>query len=360
MPERWQKRRSQRLQMLALVGASYLLDTLLMLAFYGAGALELRVPLGYAGVATIVCGIFYVILGSGWTERFRDHYIALPYLLAHCAVNITCIVLAPEIGVPMLMVLFVIFAFVSLRMDLGRMLPATLIIALVVAAVIAMLGDRITLPMQTWQERAITGLWFALTLTRISLLGLYSSHLRKLLAKRNTQLADTFARLDQLATRDELTGAMNRRAVMLTLKEEQQRLLRTGQSFAIAMLDIDNFKQINDAFGHLVGDEVLRWFTRTVDAGLRSTDRLGRYGGEEFLVLFIATADEAVVMSAAERLRCEVAAVDWSALTPGKPVTVSVGVAVCRREDSAEQLLSRADTALYEAKQLGRNCVRFG
>ncbi len=343
-----------------MVAASYAVDTLLMLALCATGALQLRVPLVYAGVATITCVTFYVILGSGWTERFRDHYIALPYLLVHSAINITTIALAPEIGILMLMVLYVIFSFASLRMNLGRMLSATVIIVLVVAALMAWLGSRISLPMETWQQSAISALWFSLILTRTSLLGLYGSQMRTLLAKRNKQLAETFAKLDLLATRDELTSALNRRAIMQLLEEERRRMQRTGQTFAVALLDIDFFKQVNDAHGHLVGDEVLRSFVRAVSSSLRAADRLGRYGGEEFLVIFIATANEEVAMKASDRIRRAVENFNWMPITPGNQVTVSAGVAICKTDENSEQLLSRADAALYAAKNAGRNCVRFG
>ena len=93
---------------------------------------------------------------------------------------------------------------------------------------------------------------------------------------------------------------------------------------------------------------------------MRNTDRLGRFGGEEFLVLFTTTADRAVVIHAMDRIRQEVAAYAWNSLTPGNPVTVSAGVAICQNEEAVEQLLSRADVALYQAKHDGRNCVRFG
>jgi len=343
-----------------MVCASYATDIVLMLAFSAAGGLEMWVPLAYAGAAAAACAGFYVMFSSNWTERFSDHYISLPYLLVHSAINLSCIALAPKIGTLLLMVLFVIFAFASLRMSLRHMLFGMVTVALVVAFEIAWLGDRLSLPMATWPQRAIVGLWFTLILLRTSLLGLYSSQLRELLAKRNLQLADTFVKLDDLATRDELTGVLNRRAIMQLFEDERQRMLRTGQVFAIALLDLDHFKQVNDNFGHLVGDEVLRCFSRIVVAGLRNTDRLGRYGGEEFLVLFTTTAEREVVIHAMDRIRQEVATYDWNSLTRGNPVTVSAGVAICQKEEAVEQLLSRADMALYQAKHDGRNCICFG
>jgi len=343
-----------------MVVLSYAIDFALMLALWATGALALDIPLAYGGVAILINTFFYVILGNGWTERLRDHYIAMPYLLAHSAVNLLFVFLAPEIGVLMLMVMFIIFASSSLRMNLNRMLTSTGIITVIAAALIVWLGNRFTMPIETVPQRLLCGLWFALCLTRISLLGLFSSRLRETLAVRNKQLAETFAKLDELATHDELTGLYNRRAIMELLEEERQRLLRTGNSFAVALLDVDHFKHINDQFGHLVGDEVLRTFARKAGSSLRTTDRLGRYGGEEFLVLFTATTNQEVALCATERIRNAIGQNNWNPLTSDKPVTVSAGVAVCQRDETAEQLLARADTALYRAKGEGRNCVRVG
>ncbi len=354
------KRRRQRLDAFWLIVASYGIDALLMLALVWAGALSLSIPLGYAGVAIAVNAFFYVVLSSGWTERFRDHYIALPYMMAHSAVNLGFIVIAPEIGGLMIMVQFIIFSTSALRMNLNRMLTGAALTALLAGAMIVALGSKFSLPTETVPQRLISGLWFSLCLMRISLVGLFSSQLRDLLARRNKQLAETFAKLDELATHDELTGVLNRRAIMQLLEDERQRQARTGKTFAIALLDIDHFKQINDHFGHLTGDDVLRRFAQAVADSMRTTDRLGRYGGEEFLVLFTATTGEDLAIRASERIRGAVTEQDWNRLTPGRPVTVSAGVAVCAPEETAEQLLARADAALYRAKHEGRNCVRIG
>ena len=359
-PARAQRRRRQRLQTLAMVLASYGVDSVMLCLLWAAGAIAPAVPITYAGAGLLSCGVFFVILGSGWTDRLRDHYIVMPHMAANALINIVFILWAPQIGLLLLMVLFVIFAFGALRMDLRRVLLGSLAIALAVGAVIAFHGERMSLPAATWQQRVVCGLWFALILARSSVVGLYGSQLRVLLARRNAQLAATFEQRERLAHRDELTGSLNRRSIMALLEEERQRMERTGLAFGIALFDIDHFKRVNDGFGHVVGDEVLRRFVASVDAEMRHTDRLGRYGGEEFLMLLTATADDAGALVAAERVRRGVAQHDWAAVAPGLAVTVSVGIGVCRGNESIEQLLTRADVALYAAKRAGRNCVRAG
>jgi diguanylate cyclase (GGDEF)-like protein len=135
---------------------------------------------------------------------------------------------------------------------------------------------------------------------------------------------------------------------------------RMATSFAVALFDIDFFKRVNDEHGHLVGDEVRRRFVIAASAAIRGSDRLGRFGGEEFLLLMPTTDREDAALAAAERLRDVVRSVVWEALNAGLDVTVSAGVGMARPGELVAALLGLADTALYAAKRAGRNCVRAG
>ena len=135
---------------------------------------------------------------------------------------------------------------------------------------------------------------------------------------------------------------------------------RTAQPFAVALFDVDLFKRVNDEHGHLVGDEVLRRFSDAATGAIRAVDRLGRFGGEEFLVLMPATDSAVAAVAAADRIRGALNLVDWSSLHCGLGVTVSAGVTVARAGDTVEALIGRADVALYTAKREGRDCVRAG
>lgn len=357
------RRRRQRLQMVWMVFGSYVVDCALLLALSAAGGLPASTAFFYLAAGAAVSGLFYLLLGSGWSERFEDHYLAGPQMLAHAAVNLGFTLYAPQVGVLLMMVLFILFTFGALRVNPRRALSGPLLgsvaVALSVVGAVVLVGDRLGLPTVTWQQRAVCGVWVSLVLARSTVLGLYSAKLRLTLNKRNAELASTFEKLEHLASRDELTGALNRRAVMRLLDEERQRMMRTGQPFGVALFDLDHFKLVNDGFGHQTGDETLRHFTRKAFASMRSTDRLGRYGGEEFLMLLTATADEAAARVAAERVRVGTAGHDWAIVAPGLKVTVSAGVALCQPGETAEQLLHRADQALYNAKREGRNCVKL-
>ncbi len=224
--------------------------------------------------------------------------------------------------------------------------------------VIAFLVDGIGLPFSTPAQRAISGLWFAVVLTRLAFLGQHGAHLRALLNEHRAQVTVALAEVERLVGRDDLTGAMNRRAIMSLIGEERERMRRTGAPFAIALFDVDFFKLVNDEHGHLVGDEVLRRFCGIASEAIRTTDRLGRIGGEEFLVLMPATDRPEAALAAAGRVREAVARVDWGSVDAGLDVTVSAGVGIAGPEDTLESLLGRIDTALYAAKHDGRNCVR--
>lgn len=281
--------------------------------------------------------------------------------MAHALVPMGLAWYAPEIGVLMLMVLFITFGFGALRVNPNRLqsgaIFGTTVVVAGVFAIVVLVGDRLAMPTATWQQRALCGLWMVVILARSTLLGLFSAKLRMLVKARNEELAATFDKLEQMAARDELTGTLNRRSVMRLLDEERQRMERTRQPFGVVLFDLDHFKLVNDSHGHLVGDETLRHFTRVASASMRTTDRLGRYGGEEFLMLLTVTSDETVACVAAERVREATATHDWAAVAPGLKVTVSAGVALCRQGETTEQLFDRADQALYEAKRGGRNRV---
>jgi diguanylate cyclase (GGDEF)-like protein len=166
--------------------------------------------------------------------------------------------------------------------------------------------------------------------------------------------------LRELATHDPLTGQFNRRACLDALLAELSRAYRSGNPVCIAMADIDHFKRINDTYGHLTGDEVLCEVARRMQRSLRRYDTIGRFGGEEFLlVLPECGLEEGVKL--AERICHLVRAEPVRAKNEPIEVTISLGVTVANRLAPAdlEALLGAADAALYRAKEAGRNRVEF-
>lgn len=153
-----------------------------------------------------------------------------------------------------------------------------------------------------------------------------------------------------------LTGALNRAEILSALAREEMRHSREGGCFAVAMLDIDHFKEVNDRFGHQAGDIVLQEVTRRMSSCIRSYDMLGRYGGEEFLIL-IPSSDVDRALSLAERVRMSIANKEITTPYGSVCVSASVGLAVSVPGTIGEidRLLREADAALYRAKANGRN-----
>ena len=162
------------------------------------------------------------------------------------------------------------------------------------------------------------------------------------------------AALEQLARRDELTGLGNRRELTETLERELAHRERYGGDLTVALLDVDHFKAVNDRYGHLAGDEVLRRIGHELTQGRRRVDVVGRYGGEEFLVVLPQTSLQGA-QAALEAVRERVARLDLDDVAHA--VTVSVGIAAASGQQSPQALVGAADQALYTAKALGRNRV---
>lgn len=173
---------------------------------------------------------------------------------------------------------------------------------------------------------------------------------------QKSQLEETNQELETLATTDGLTGLKNRRTFGAELAEEHARAIRYRQPLSLLLLDVDHFKQYNDAHGHPAGDAVLRRVAEELSRTARDTDMAARYGGEEFAVILPFT-DEAGSLAIAERVRAAIAGGGWEL----PPVTVSIGVGTLSLDTpTPDSLIACADSALYQSKEAGRNRVTHG
>lgn len=172
-----------------------------------------------------------------------------------------------------------------------------------------------------------------------------------------SKLQETTEKLRELSNRDGLTQLFNRRYIEESLSTEFQRAQRYGNNLSVILTDIDFFKKVNDIHGHLAGDEVLRVVSQRLTEGLRGSDILGRYGGEEFLIILPET-DIAGAKVLAERLREAVQSEPIEA--EGESLTINISLGVTQLHDKTlayAQLIAEADLALYQSKENGRNCT---
>ncbi len=172
--------------------------------------------------------------------------------------------------------------------------------------------------------------------------------------QQRAALSIALERIRELATRDELTGCLNRRAMLERMAEESLRCVRNNTPMCLVLIDLDHFKAVNDEHGHAAGDAVLRGFAELAHGQLRGIDVLSRWGGEEFLLMLGGTGAQQAELCV-QRLLTGLAVTRFPGLPAGMRITCSAGLAECRGGESIVSAVERADQALYQAKNEGRN-----
>ena len=350
------RRAKQRRQIQTMVAVSYLIDALVLLIYAHAGIIPATIGPAFAACGFVSVALYLMLSETGFTERFQDHYFVVPQLTVSTTIMLAFTYIAPEVGVMFLCSLFVVFNFGSLRSTPRQTAVVWTLTALGLAALFLLTDKPISMPHDSYLERFATMSVFVLTIGRCMFIGMFSSQMRQSLYNSGLKLREAYRRIEELAELDELTGSFNRRCIMRMLDDEIARAHRLNTPCSIALIDLDWFKRINDAYGHPTGDEVLRTFAITVFANIRNIDRFGRYGGEEFLLLLPDTSNDAAARIM-DRVRAIIADLDWSAFSPGMKVTISAGVATLRPNENPDTFLARADSALYAAKARGRNRI---
>jgi len=349
------RRLAQRREMLAVQAMSYVLGDIVLWIYAYAGTIPVTVPVVFLLCGIGLTGLFVALSGFGISDRFDDHFLTTPQIASNIMLQLGFLLAVPEIGYLFLSVMFVIFGFASLRMTARQAVVLWGLTGSAIAAIFLFLKVPVALPMATTAEWLAASFSFAMTIGQCTYIGLFGSTMRKSLHQRTVELRSAYLRIEELAQTDELTGLPNRRSIVKMLDDEIARGHR-GTPCSVAMIDIDWFKRINDGYGHAAGDEVLRTVAITVFASIRTNDRFGRYGGEEFLLVLPDTSrDEAGKI--VERLRAMIAELDWNAFAIEMAVTISAGLASLAPDDSSDTILARADRALYAAKAGGRNRI---
>ena len=290
---------------------------------------------------------------SGKSTRFNDPSLTLPHMI--WAILFVSIMLyhAVELRSALVLAYLSILPFGAFRLRWQGFLGVTLFtLACYIIALFALQQSR---PGRWIVEiEVLIGVAFIIAMMGYSVLGREFSHLREKLADKNQQLQLALNKIEELAVTDELTGLYNRRYLMRMLEQQRAMSNREGSPFVIAFIDLDNFKQVNDQHGHLIGDQVLKQFSILLQESVREVDLVARFGGEEF-VLLLNGVELATARLVVERIRSLVERMRFS--EHQLQTTTSIGITQYRDTESIEQLIQRADHLLYVAKDNGRNRV---
>jgi diguanylate cyclase (GGDEF)-like protein len=308
----------------------------------------------FVGYISVALCVFYPLVRSGITRNWPDPGLVAPQILWASGAMIISYAVAPVVRSVAFQTLCLIqvFGFLSLRPRIaawtGGLTTAMLVSAWIAMAVLG-LGDA--------DPRAealkVTASCFVLLLMTIQSRSFGLMRERAFHEKKS--LAAAAEELRRITVRDGLTGLYNRAHMQERLQMEVQRAQLSGHHFSVALIDLDHFKSINDSHGHGVGDEVLVNFALQGSAVLRETDVIGRWGGEEFLVLMPETEEANQAQIALKRLRERLRSAQVSQTQPDLRVGFSCGVATWNTRDTIEQVIERADQALYRAKTSGRD-----
>jgi diguanylate cyclase (GGDEF)-like protein len=302
---------------------------------------------------------FYVALRTGWSERFADPALTV----AQTVLAVICVewgyLICGLVRGDALLPLLLIFAFGAFSLSWRRIMWLTLFaLTSLIVTVVALNASRSGI--DTWSlensdlRLDLTNvLMIMILLPALSLVAARLSSLRFKLRSQRAALTAALEEVQRLATTDELTGLINRRCMHERLTQEKLRVQREGNPFSIAIIDLDHFKQINDAQGHAFGDQVLQAFATEALATLRTTDLIARWGGEEFLVLLPATRGPPA-LAGIQRLLARMHILPHG---PGQLLTFSAGVTEYRGDENVADTVARADREMYAAKESGRNRV---
>lgn len=300
------------------------------------------------------CMFMALLVRSGCTAGWRDPALALPQILWAVTSSAVAYVLAGSAKgvVPGAVAIALLFAALNLR---AKQIMVVSFYALGVYAVAVLVAFYEQGPSGRNLE-LIYGLVMLNTLLGCMFLSLRLHQLRKRLHVQRQELSAALEANKELASKDALTGLINRRHMMELIQLEQRRCMRGARTMLLVQMDIDHFKNINDTYGHSIGDQALTTFAQIVSSNIRSSDVLARWGGEEF-VLLLSDASVQGALHTLNRVRTAVSVASIEHRLPQLRMTVSMGLAEHIPGEPVQATLERADHALYSAKRSGRNRV---
>lgn len=344
---------SARISQISPISLILPLYTMCLYVFFQEGFIS---GVTFAWVAAASLGLamlFYGLFRLGLNARFHDHSLMLPQILAVLLVMLTAAYLEHATQIALAPFILIAFSFGIFQLSI------TSLTALAAGCLLAYLG--IIMLHGSYEGYSIVFQadlmqWFVLVLSLPGtiLAGKQIQNLRLLLKATRYQLEH----YEEKSVRDELTGLYNRRQLQTELDRAKLQADTLDVPFSICLIDIDCFKEINDNNGHLAGDTILKDFSRLARYSIRDTDIIGRYGGDEFMLILPDTDLKGGVMHA-ERLRVYAHFLDFRKILAQKYISLSIGVAQYHNGEKITDLIARTDAALYQAKQLGRNRVEW-
>jgi diguanylate cyclase (GGDEF)-like protein len=311
--------------------------------------------LAHALILCLAPGLFgfYLLLRTGLTQRFADPALTMQQMIFAIVAMAAAYVINPPVRGMLLMMVALVLVFAAFTLSPSASRSLGLFAVTVLGLVMLAMATHAPQVYDPTIER-IHFAFAAVVLPVISMLAGDLSAMRARLKMQKAELQSALARIHRLATRDDLTGLVNRRHMEELAEMERRRAQRSGCLPCLCLVDIDHFKRINDQHGHAAGDEVLRLFSRHAAASMRETDVLARWGGEEFLVMMPDTRpDEA--RTGFERLRRVLSRDEAWGEQLHMRVSFSAGLTAWRPGEPLRDALLRADHALYEAKAAGRD-----
>ena len=348
---------TQRLRLSqTLLAAAVMAVSVVVMQFYiWAGVVAWRPGLWWSVVNVLVMASFYGAIRLGTTRQRADPALTAPQMLFAVTSSAAAYALGgPARGgvFPVLMLVMVFGVFV---LKPRRMMAVAVYTVVLFAAVMALMVNR--RPDQYLLAVEVGHfVMLATVLAAGAVLSVRIAKLRRQSRQHRAELAQALLRLREGSTREELTGLVNKRHMLTLMEQEHQRCIRSGQTFCLAVLDIDNFKPINEAHGYAVGDAVLRAVADEARRQVRAADVLSRWAEDDF-VLMLSDSRAALARGGLERLHDRVSALRILHGQQALSVTLSAGLAEHHAGESVAQTLARAERALAEARTQGRGRV---
>ncbi|MBA4175586.1 MAG: GGDEF domain-containing protein [Leptothrix sp. (in: Bacteria)] len=319
--------------------------------FVWVGAARLQSVAWWSALTLLGTVVFFALIRGGWSRRRADPSLTVPqmlFALVSGAGAYTLLGAGRGAVFPMVMVVLMFGMFIASPRQMRWVSGfAVLLFGATMALMVALRPAEYPWTIELGHFLAVATMMPAVSVLAARLCGM-----RRRGRLHRAELAQALSRLREHTTRDELTGLLNRRHMEEVMAQEHQRCVRSGQSFCLAVLDIDDFKPVNEAHGYAVGDAVMRAVAQEAQRHVRLSDMLARWGGDDF-VLMLSDTRAALARGGLERLSQKIAALRILHGAAAVGVTLSAGLAEHHAGETVAQTLQRAERALQDAKALG-------